>query len=424
MKSSPTEGVTTWTTSQVVLATVFVVCVFLTFWLLYRLRVVLFLFFVAIVIGTAIRPAVDWLHKRGISRSAGIIISYIVIAGLVTGFVAMIFPLIADQATEISRNLPKYYIEFRQSLVNSNSRLLQNLGWRTPSEVYLLINRTTTTPEGEQVIDQVAQTLLYTNLLLKGVLATLAVFLLAYYWTQESNLVMRSMLKVFPAQRRKGIREFMRLAETSLGGYIRGQGLLCVAVGVLAFISYLIIGLPYTLVLAIFAGVLEMVPIFGPALGAVPALLVALSVDPSKAIWVVVATAVIQLLENTILVPRIMKNAMGVNPIIVLLSLIAFSSVFGIAGALLALPLAAIIQLFVSRVVLTAAEANKHSQAREVQVQALVNESQTLMQTIYETSNKNPSFQNMPERDRLEIYNLAEELNQLLGQLNKEGEAL
>jgi predicted PurR-regulated permease PerM len=259
---------------------------------------------------------------------------------------------------------------------------------------------------------------------LKGILATLAVFLLAYYWTQESNLVMRALLKVFPAQRRKGIREFMRLAETSLGGYIRGQGLLCVAVGVLAFIAYLLIGLPYTLVLAIFAGVLEMVPIFGPALGAIPALLVALSVDPGKAIWVVVATAIIQLLENAVLVPRIMKNTMGVNPIIVLLSLIAFSSVFGIAGALLALPLAAIIQLFVSRVVLTAAESAKQSQVREVQVQALVNESQALMQTIYETSNKNPSFQTMPEKDRLEIYNLAEELNQLLGQLNKEGEAL
>jgi predicted PurR-regulated permease PerM len=112
-----------WTTSQVVLATVFVVSVFLTFWLLYSLRVVLFLFFVAIVIGTAIRPAVDWLHRRGISRPMGIIVIYILIAGLLTGFVAMVFPLIADQVAEISRNLPNYYAEVRQALVTSN-RLL------------------------------------------------------------------------------------------------------------------------------------------------------------------------------------------------------------------------------------------------------------------------------------------------------------
>src|SRR5215216_2046368 len=116
MRSSSSEGVVTWTTSQVVLATIFVVCVFLMFWLLYRLRMVLFLFFVAMVVGTAIRPAVEWLHRRGVSRATGIIIIYVLIAGLITGFLAMIFPLLADQATQISQNLPQYYIELRSSL--------------------------------------------------------------------------------------------------------------------------------------------------------------------------------------------------------------------------------------------------------------------------------------------------------------------
>ena len=421
MKSSPSEEVATWTTGQVVLATIFVVCVFLIFWLLYRLRAVLFLFFVAIVIGTAIRPAVEWLHRRGISRSVGVIVIYILIASLLTGFLAISFPLIADQTTEISQNLPAYYTNLRQSLTNSNSRLLQNIGRQIPSELSLFMNRN---PDTAEVIDQVAQTVLYTNLVFRGILATLAIFLLAYYWTQESNFVLRSLLRIFPAQRRKGIREFMRLAETKLGGYIRGQGLLCIIVSLLAFISYVLIGLPYTLVLSIFAGVMEMVPIFGPALGAIPALLVALSIDPGKAIWVVVATAGIQMMENAVLVPRIMKNSMGVNPIIVLLSLIAFGSVFGIAGALLAIPLAAIIQMLVSRVVLTAAESSKQAQAREVRVQSLVHESQELMQTIRETSTKNPSFIGLPETDRMEIYNLAEELNQILGQIKKKGEAL
>jgi predicted PurR-regulated permease PerM len=420
MKSS-SEGVGTWTTSQVVLATIFVVCVFLTFWLLYRLREVLFLFFVAIVVGTAIRPAVDWLHRRGVSRATGVIIIYILIAGLVVAFLAMILPLVADQAAQISGTLPEYYANFRSALTNSGNRLLQNIGWRMPSEISLLIRRD---PNSDEVIDQVGQTLFYTNLVLKGVLGTLAVFLLAYYWTQESNFVVRALLRIVPQQRKKNIREFLQLAENKLGGYIRGQGLLCIAVGIAAFIAYLLIGLPYLLVLAIFAGVMEMVPIFGPALGAIPAFFVALSIDPSKAIWVVVATSVIQMLENAVLVPRIMKHSMGVNPIIVLLSLIAFSSVFGFVGALLALPLAAIIQLLVSRVVLSAAESAKRAQNKETEVQSLIDESQQLMQTIYETSNQNPSFKELPESDRLEIYSLTERLNQLLRQIHKEGEAL
>ena len=332
----------------------------------------------------------------------------------------MILPLLADQATEISRTVPEYYASFRSALINSDNRLLQNIGWRVPSQITVLFNRGSNT---EEMIDQVGQTLLYTNLILKGILGTLGVFLLAYYWTQEGNLILRSLLRIMPPQRKKNIREFLQLAESKLGGYVRGQGLLCLAVGVTAFISYLLIGLPYTLVLAIFAGVMEMVPVFGPALGAVPALLVALSIDPSKALWVVIATSVIQLLENAVLVPRIMKHSMGVNPIIVLLSLIAFGSVFGFIGALLALPLAAIIQLLVSRVVLTASENARKAQYKELQIQSLIRESEALMQTLYENSNQNSSFQNLPEADRLEMYALTDELNQFLRQIKEEGQA-
>jgi predicted PurR-regulated permease PerM len=419
--SSSSEEITTWTTSQVVIATVFVVCVFFIFWLLFRLRSVLFLFFVAIVMGTAIRPAVEWLHRRGISRAAGTIIIYLFMAGVLIGFLAMIFPLIADQVTLISQNLPQYYADVRSSLTNSDSRLLQNFGWRIPAQLSLFLNGN---PDMEEVIDQVAQTLLYTNLALKGILGTLAIFLLSYYWNQESNLIIRGLLRVVPPQRKKKIREFLQLAETKLGGYIRGQGLLCIVIGLAAFFAYLLIGLPYTLVLAIFAGVMELVPVFGPALGAVPAFLVALSIDPGKALWVVVATVLIQMLENAVLVPRIMKNSMGVNPIIVLLSLIAFTSVFGFVGALLALPLAAIIQLLVGRAVLTAAESNRQAQYREEQIQLLVNESQELIQTIHAASHHNSSFQVMPESDRSELFALAEDINQLLDNIKKEGEVL
>jgi predicted PurR-regulated permease PerM len=275
-----------------------------------------------------------------------------------------------------------------------------------------------------EVFDQVTQTLLYTNLVLRGILSTLAIFLLAYYWNQESNFVVRALFRIAPPKRQKRIREIFQLAESKIGGYVRGQGLLCIVVGCAAFISYFLIGLPFTLVLGVFAGVMEMVPIFGPALGAIPAFLVALSIEPSKAIWVVVATGIIQMMENAFLVPRIMKNSIGVNPIIVILSLIAFTSVFGFAGALLALPLAAIIQLLVSEVGLMAAESSKQAQNKEVQIQSLMEESQHLMQMIYETSNKNSSFQDLPEAKRVELYALANDLNQLLGQAQEESEAL
>jgi hypothetical protein len=115
--------------------------------------------------------------------------------------------------------------------------------------------------------------------------------------------------------------------------------------------SYLLIGLPNALVLALIAGVLEAVPMVGPLLGAIPALLVALSMGPDKLIWVIVSTVVIQQLENSLLVPRVMRKAVGVNPFVTLLAIFAFSSFYGIAGALMAIPLAAIIQLILNHFV-------------------------------------------------------------------------
>jgi predicted PurR-regulated permease PerM len=137
--------------------------------------------------------------------------------------------------------------------------------------------------------------------------------------------------------------------ETKVSSYIAGQGLLCLVIGIMALLAYLLIGLPNALVLALIAGVLEAVPMIGPLLGAIPAALVALSIAPDKLVWVIVATIVIQQLENSLLVPRIMRKAVGVNPFVTLLALFAFSSLFGIAGALMAIPMAAIIKLLLNR---------------------------------------------------------------------------
>jgi predicted PurR-regulated permease PerM len=415
-----TKEVTGWTTSQVVLATIFVVSVFLAFWLLYRLRGVVFLFFVAMVMGIAIRPGVEWLRRRGIPRRSGIVLIYLLIMGLLAGFFALTFPLLAEQTTQVSQNLSQYYIDIRQALVNSGNRLLQNIGWRIPSQLNFFLNRSTTT---EEVVDQVTQTFFYTNLVMRGILSMVAIFLLAYYWTQESNIFIRMLVRSVPPSRRNDIREILDLAELRMGGYIRGQGILSLAVGLAAFIAYSLIGLPYTLVLAIIAGLMEMVPVFGPILGAIPALLVALSMDPGKVIWVLVATGVIQMLENAWLVPRIMKNSMGVNPIIIILSLVAFSSVFGFPGALLAIPLAALIQLIVDRIVLSSDEAKGRLKDNEIGIQSLVEENQNLLKMIYAGSGNGKSPLNeVSESVRVEINSIANELDGLLQRIKNEDE--
>src|SRR5436190_17784390 len=134
IQSEPVEKeIESWTTNQVVLATLFVVCVFLFFWLLYHFRAVVFLFFIAIVIGTTMRPAVEWFYRRGVSRPASIIIIYITIAALLSGFVILFVPLLVDQATLFSQHLPQIQTDFRNALLNSGNLLLRNIGLRIPA---------------------------------------------------------------------------------------------------------------------------------------------------------------------------------------------------------------------------------------------------------------------------------------------------
>ncbi len=420
--SSPKE-IRTWTTSQVIFTTVFVVLVFLTFWLLYSIRLTIFLLFIAILIGIAMRPAVEWLYWRGISRSGGIILIYFLALSLLVGFLTIFVPLFAEQATQLSQNVPIYYSDMRALLVNSGNIILQNIGQQFPPQFFSFFSGQH--PTTEEVLDQVALTFLYTNLIFKVILSILTVFILTYYWVQERNLLIRTILHIIPSSVRKMVREVLYLAEVRIGGYIRGQGLLSLTIGFAAFIAYSIIGLPFTLVLAIIAGLMELIPVLGPALGAIPAILVTLSIDPSKAIWVIVATVLIQMTENHLLVPRIMRNSIGVNPIITILSLVAFSSVFGFPGALVAIPAAAIVQLIIDRIVLSSDSIEGTARFREMIMRPLVDESQELNRIEHEMSNQaNSPFEEIAEPDQVEIRAFAKELDNLLRRLKNQDEAI
>ena len=212
--------------------------------------------------------------------------------------------------------------------------------------------------------------------------------------------------------------DFINAAEGKIGGYIRGQAILSLAVGITAFFAYSLIGLPYALVLALIAAIMELIPIFGPALGAIPAFMTALSVDTGKAIWVLVITSTIQMIENAWLVPRIMRNSMGVNPIIILLSLVGFGAVLGFPGALLALPLAAIIQLIFDQVLLPSNDTNAQSSE---DVQSLIDENKRLEQMVEEAS-QDSVFIGVSEPDQMEIKAIVHELGDVLHKLREEGE--
>jgi predicted PurR-regulated permease PerM len=333
-----------WTFRRVVWATLVLISVILGFWLLYRFNQVVFILFIAVVIGTVIRPAVAWLHQRGLPRIVGVILVYLLLLILLTGFLLLLFPLIVEQGTTIAAAAPGYYQSLRGWMVNYPNQLIVRLSEFLPATLPSL-KPLTVQQTGPEAMASAGQALGYVTVAANVIFIAIVVLVLAFYWTLDGPRIIQSFLLLVPQGQRESISELISAMETSVGFYIAGQGILCLVIGIMALLAYLLIGLPNALVLALIAGVLEAVPMIGPLLGAIPAALVALSIAPDKLIWVIVATVVIQQLENSLLVPRIMSKAVGVNPFVTLLALFAFSSLFGLAGALMAIPIAAIIQL-------------------------------------------------------------------------------
>ncbi len=335
-----------WTFRRVMGATLVLVSVALCFWLLYRFNQVVLILFTAVLIGSVIRPAVTWLHHRGLPRTAGIFLVYFLLLALLIGFVLLVFPLVVEQGTTIAAGVPGYYQSLRDWMVTNPSQWIVQLSEFLPVTLPGLEPAQQTS---QQMLTSAGQALDYIALAAKVVFIAIAILLLAYHWTLDGTRIVQSILPMIPKDQRDSTSELISAMETKVGFYIAGQGVLCLIVGILALIAFLLIGLPNAFVLALVAGLLEAVPMIGPLLGAIPAALIALSIAPAKLVWVIVAMVIIQQLENSLLVPRVMRKAVGVNPFVSLLAIFAFSSLFGIAGALMAIPMAAIIQLLLDR---------------------------------------------------------------------------
>jgi predicted PurR-regulated permease PerM len=329
-------------------ATLVLVLIALSFWLLYRFNQVVFILFIAIVIGTVIRPAVTWLYHRGLPRIAGVILVYLILFALLISFVLLLFPLLVEQGTTIAASVPGYYQSLREWMLNYPNPSIVRLSEFLPVTLPSLQPIAQT---AQQMLASAGQALGYVSLAANGIFIAIVILLLAYHWTIDGPRIIQSLLPLVSKDQRVVISELISAMETKIGSYLAGQALLCLIIGIMALVAYLLIGLPNALVLALVAGLFEAVPMIGPLLGAIPAAVIALSIAPSKLIWVIVATVVIQQIENSLLVPRVMRKAVGINPFVSLLSFFAFSSLFGIAGALMAIPMAAIIQLLLDRFV-------------------------------------------------------------------------
>ena len=261
---------------------------------------------------------------------------------LLLGLAYWLLPAFAAQAREVIATVPEHYSRLRDAMLESSHRLVREGGELLPDDFLAWFRDHVIAGEFGQSwgiaggangcpaasrAGHIHRVFARQRLAAAGAASTLHSLLLA----------------LSPSQRFEA-RKLILEVDRKVGAFVRGQGIVCVTVSLMSLAAYLAIGLPGALFLAVVAGVLEAVPMLGPVLGAVPPLMVAASEEPQKIIWVLLAAVAIQQTENYFLVPRIMDKSVGVNPMMTLLGIAGFGALFGLLGAVLAIPLAAILQ--------------------------------------------------------------------------------
>jgi predicted PurR-regulated permease PerM len=308
------------TAVRAVIAALVVVGVVVTVLALWKLKILLALLFLAFTIAAAMRPGVEALRRRGIPRSAGILVHYAALFGLVGLILWAVVPRAVNQVQDALGDS-----EDETGLKG------EVLGW--------LDRRLERLPEPEELVDPAVEVTLIGVEIALGLLFTFAA---AAYWIFERDDAVRFVTSLMPRPKRKVVRDTWDLIDLKLGAYVRGQALLIVLVATVLSICFWAIGLPFWLLIAIFAGIVEIIPVIGPLTAGALAVGVGLTDSIGLAIAAGVIVLVVRLVEDYLVIPRVLGDAVGLSPLVVLVSVAAATLLFGELAVLLAIPLAAV----------------------------------------------------------------------------------
>lgn len=320
-----------------------VACVAIAFvllWTLYLIRSTLLVLYVSVLFATGLAPLVRMIERRRLlpaggrlPRAAAILVIYATVLGSLAGIAAAVIPPMVRQSQEFWKRLPEYIDRAQQRLVT--------WGVIQPGASYKDLLQQAPGGSGDAV------TMVLTTVwgFVGGIFGFVTILLLTFYLLVESQSIFNVFVRLFPRRRRKQMSELSGLVGAKVSAWLGGQMLLGLIIGFTSAIGLAMMGVPYFFMLAVIAGIGEMIPMVGPLLAAVPAILVALTVSPGLALGVAVFFLVQQLLENNVLVPKVMGTQVGLSAVTVIASLAIGSELLGIAGALLAVPTAAIVQV-------------------------------------------------------------------------------
>jgi predicted PurR-regulated permease PerM len=308
---------------------------------MWKLRLLIALLFLAFIVAAAMRPGVEALRRRRVPRGLGIAAHYLALAGLIVALIWLVVPPALEQISRAVEQVPRSSSELEREASESTG-LKQDL-------LVGLQHRLENLPSANQLVDPAVELGLLGAEIVLGTFFVLAV---GAYWIFERERAVSLVTSLLPRPRRKVVRDTWDLIDLKLGAYVRGQALLILIVGTVLSSAFWAIGLPYWILIGAFAGVVEIVPVIGPLAAGALAVAVGLTVSWQLALAAGLVVLVARLVEDYVVIPRVLGEAVGLSPLLVLFSISAVALLFGEFAVLLAVPIAAVVATLIDVVVL------------------------------------------------------------------------
>lgn len=295
-------------------------------------------------------PIIDWLEKHKWKRGWAIALLYLVIIGLLILLFSFVIPAVKDQIVSLFKSFPGYWDQITQKFDEfSRSSLFDQIKDKLNTNMSDIMKTLST--KGTSVINSAISSIgSIVGTVTEVVLAIVTTPLVLFYLLKDGKKLPDFLLKMLPVNGRAHTRQVLGEANHQISSYIRGQIIVSLCIGILLFIGYLIIGLPYALTLAIIAACTSIVPYLGPAIAITPAIIIAIVTSPWLLIKLIIVWCVVQLLEGKFISPQVMGKTLKVHPITILFVILVAGNLFGVLGVIFAVPGYAVLKVIVTHV--------------------------------------------------------------------------
>ncbi|MBT4722570.1 AI-2E family transporter [Candidatus Falkowbacteria bacterium] len=314
----------------------------LALFFLYMIKEVLAILFISLILASAVDPWVDSMERIKFPRWLSILLIYLVFIFVIVTVVFLIIPPIVQQVGQLSNDFPQYFEKISSFFGNiKNFSAEHGFG----GELDDGINAIKANLGGmfSNIFGTVAG-------IFGGIFSFVIVLVITFYMTVEESAIKRTLTYILPDKLQPFTLQLINKVQRKIGDWLKGQLILSLIIGVMVYIGLMILGVNYALVLALLAAIGEFIPYLGPTLTAIPAIFLAFTQSPIKALFVLILFVIIQQIENNLLVPKVMQKAVGLNPILSITALLIGARVGGVIGMLLAIPVATAISVIVREI--------------------------------------------------------------------------